>query len=159
MELDFNLQSFIENEVVEKSQNLLSINIPDLQKELCRCIPEKYSIRNISEIYNFIGNYCYGKINMSLEYDILAARFILCDLYNLVSKSIKENMFNMIYYNKAKPCKHIDQEILDIVTEFENVIQNALNFTKDCNYGYMSLITFKKLYLTNWKTIIRIRKR
>lgn len=111
----------------------------------------KLMINNITtrELDNISANICASMITVHPDYGTLASRIEISNLH----KDTNENFYEMLlelnnYVNENnEPIKLVDDKLIMFSTNYNDLIQNKINYNLDYNFTYFGIKTLKKSYL------------
>jgi len=125
--------------------------------ELNTIDPDLIAQKTVSSIYDGISSseldeeaarIAIGMIE-NIEYSQLASRIIISNIQKNTSDKFS-HVIDMLYHNKDKTGNHapiVTKEMCDIIQEYKNEIDNAIDYKRDYLFEYFGYKTFEKSYL------------
>jgi ribonucleoside-diphosphate reductase alpha subunit len=144
MDVKITLKVILEDHIYDLDQTFIDVEkISEEQSKLC---PDYLSL---SEIYNYIGNYCASKVSVHPDYNILASRIIVKRLHKNTPNTFKECL-KIAYNNRdIHGCRHslISDELYKIVQEHSDRIEKEIVHERDFRFDYFGIKTLERSYL------------
>jgi ribonucleoside-diphosphate reductase alpha chain len=111
----------------------------------------KLMINNITtiELDNISANICASMITTHPDYGTLASRIEVSNLHKETNDNFYQTVLNCNNYfnSENENIKLIDDKVILFASNYNDEIQNILDYSKDYNFTYFGIKTLKKSYL------------
>lgn len=111
----------------------------------------KLMINNITtiELDNISANICASMITTHPDYGTLASRIEVSNLHKETNENFYQTLLdcNNYYNSDNEQIKLIHDKVIKFAFNYNDLIQNTLNYSNDYNFTYFGIKTLKKSYL------------
>lgn len=123
------------------------VNHIEVSKKVCIEIVDGITTQKLNDYAAKVSD---SKTYLHPDYSVLAARIAVANFHKNTKDSFLDtitDLHNYINPKTNKPSPLIDNEVMALVQKNADIIQNAIDYTRDYSFNYLGVKTLQKSYL------------